>query len=137
MTTLTTTDTTTTTAAPQSPRTAGAPTDVTTGLPTTADYRSEDVFTSRGASYETLAAVATRLAMLAVDDTLNDPSEERTLERTTLVEHLLRFANAHGSTRPAAAVRQALASMLFAQERPGAPALSILEELSLATAHTQ
>lgn len=136
MTTPTSTQTTT-----QRTCTAGAPTDVTTvvtaGLPATADYRSEDVFTSRGASYETLAAVATRLAMLAVDDTLNDPSEERALERTTLVEHLLRFANAHGSTRPAAAVRQALANMLYAQERPGTPALSILEELSLATAHTQ
>jgi hypothetical protein len=96
-----------------------------------------EVFTSRGTSYTTLAAVATRLAALAVEDTLNDPSEDRTLERITLVEHLMRFANAHGSTRPAAAVRQAMASMQFALDRPGTPVLSVLEELEIATARTQ
>lgn len=111
-----------------------------TTIPTpllTEDYRSAEVFTSCGTSYDTLAAVAARLAMLAVEDTLNGPCEERTTERITLVEHLMRFANAHGSTRPAAAVRQAMASMLYANGRPGTPVLSILEELNIATSHTQ
>ncbi|QCU77667.1 hypothetical protein E7744_05225 [Citricoccus sp. SGAir0253] len=94
-------------------------------------------FTSGGSTYDTLAAVATRLAILAVEDTLNDPSEERTTERITLVEHLMWFANAHGSTRPAAAVRRAMAGMLSANGRPGTPVLSVLEELQIAMAHTQ
>ena len=38
---------------------------------------------------------------------------------------------------PAAAVRQAMASMLYANGRPGTPVLSILEELNIATSHTQ
>ena len=109
----------------------------TTVVPTATGRRADETFTSRGASYGTLAAVATRLAVLAVEDTLNDPSEERTTERITLVEHLMRFANAHGSTRPAAAVRQAMASMLYAIGQPGTPVLSILEELNIATSHTQ
>lgn len=97
----------------------------------------EDAFTSRGASYNTLAAVATRLAVLAVEDTLNGPSEDRTLERISLVEHLMRYANAHGSTRPAAALRNALAGMQVAVDRPGTPVLSVLEELRIATCQTQ
>ncbi|HEY4614338.1 MAG TPA: hypothetical protein VIG75_02630 [Citricoccus sp.] len=98
---------------------------------------ADEAFTSRGATYDTLAAVATRLAILAVEDTLNDPDDERTLERITLVEHLLRYANAHGSTRPAAALRRALAGMQFALGQPGTPVLSVLEELRIATAQTQ
>lgn len=113
-------------------------TTTTTTIPLmTTDYRTSAAFTSCGASYDTLAAVATRLAILAVEDTLNGPCEERATERITLVEHLLRFANAHGSTRPAAAVREAMASMLYATGRPGTPVLSILEELHIATSHTQ
>ncbi len=103
----------------------------------TADYRTAEAFTSCGASFDTLAAVAARLAVLAVEDTLNGPCEERTTERITLVEHLMRFANAHGSARPAAAVRQAMASMFYANGRPGTPVLSILEELHLAISQTQ
>jgi hypothetical protein len=99
--------------------------------------RADEAFTSRGASYDTLAAVATRLAVLAVEDTLNGASEDRALERTSLVEHLLRFANAHGSTRPAAALRKALAGMQIAVDRPGTPVLSVLEELRIATCQTQ
>lgn len=98
---------------------------------------ADEAFTSRGATYDTLASAATRLAILAVEDTLNGPDDERTLERITLVEHLMRYANAHGSTRPAAALRRALAGMQFALGQPGTPVLSVLEELRLATAQTQ
>jgi hypothetical protein len=109
-----------------------------TTVGTTATGRqADDTFTSRGASYDTLAAVATRLAVLAVEDTLNGTSEDRALERVSLVEHLLRFANAHGSTRPAAALRKALSGMQIAVDRPGTPVLSVLEELRIATCQTQ
>jgi hypothetical protein len=109
-----------------------------TTVGTTATGRqADDTFTSRGASYDTLAAVATRLAVLAVEDTLNGTSEDRALERVSLVEHLLRFANAHGSTRPAAALRKALSGMQLAVDRPGTPVLSVLEELRIATCQTQ
>lgn len=104
---------------------------------TTRSTATDEEFTSRGTSYGTLAAVATRLAALAVEDTLNDPSEDRTLERITLVEHLLRYANAHGSTRPAYALRRALVDMQFALGQPGTPVLSVLEELRVATSYTQ
>jgi hypothetical protein len=104
---------------------------------TATGQRDDDTFTSRGASYDTLAAVATRLAVLAVEDTLNGTSEDRALERVSLVEHLLRFANAHGSTRPAAALRKALSGMQIAVDRPGTPVLSVLEELRIATCQTQ
>jgi hypothetical protein len=104
---------------------------------TSTGQRVDETFTSRGASYDTLAAVATRLAVLAVEDTLNGPSEDRALERISLVEHLLRFANAHGSTRPAAALRKALSGMQIAVDRPGTPVLSVLEELRIATCQTQ
>jgi hypothetical protein len=108
-------------------------------IPATAasGQRADDAFTSGGTTYDTLAGVATRLAALAVEDTLNGPSEERALERVTLVEHLMRFANAHGSTRPAAAVRRAMAGMQFALGQPGTPVLSVVEELQIATSQTQ
>jgi hypothetical protein len=126
----------------------------TTGLPAPTEAPSPDIpaapataapvdpwagdsFTSAGTTYDTLAAVATRLAVLAVEDTLNGPAEERAVERVTLVEHLMRFANAHGSTRPAAALRKALAGMQFAVGRPGTPVLSVVEEIHLATAQTR
>jgi hypothetical protein len=112
--------------------TIGSPTGSTTAGP-----RAETAFTSGGTSYETLASAAVRLAVLAVEDTLNGPSQDRTLERITLVEHLMRFANAHGSTRPAAALRQALAGMQYALGQPGTPVLSLLEELRIAASHTQ
>jgi hypothetical protein len=105
--------------------------------PTTADPWAAAAFTSGGTSYDTLASAAIRLAVLAVEDTLNGPSQDRTMERVTLVEHLLRYANAHGSTRPAAALRQALAGMQYALGQPGTPVLSVLEELRIATSHTQ
>jgi hypothetical protein len=104
--------------------------------PAAAGQRAEEGFTSGGACYGTLASVATRLAVLAVEDTLNGPSPDRTIERITLVEHLMRFANAHGSTRPAAAVRQALAGMQYALGQPGTLVLSILEELRIAASHS-
>ncbi|WP_313817315.1 hypothetical protein [Citricoccus sp.] len=99
---------------------------------TTTTSHTHQAFTSGGSTYDTLAAVATRLAVLAVEDTLNDPSDERTIERITLVEHLLRFANMHGSPRPAATVRRALAGMQDALGRPGTPVLPVLEELGIA-----
>lgn len=104
---------------------------------TATGQRADETFTSRGASYNTLAAVATRLAVLAVEDTLNGTSEDRALERVSLVEHLLRFANAHGSTRPAAALRKALSGMQVAVDRPGTPVLSVVEELRIASCQTQ
>ncbi|WMY80068.1 hypothetical protein [Citricoccus sp. I39-566] len=76
------------------------------------------------------------MAVLAVEDHLNGPSEERETERTTLIEHLLAFANTHGSTRAAAAVRQALATIQYVNGRPGTPVLSVLEEIEMAVCHT-
>jgi hypothetical protein len=122
-----------TTVSTTSPTTTG-----TTTVGTTATgHRADETFTSRGASYGTLAAVSARLAVLAVEDTLNGPSEDRTLERISLVEHLMRYANAHGSTRPAAALREALTGMQVAVDVPGTPVLSVLEELRIATCQTQ
>jgi hypothetical protein len=113
-------------------------TTVTTTVGATAtSQRADETFTSRGASYGTLAAVATRLAALAVEDTLNGPSEDRALERISLVEHLMRYANAHGSTRPATTLRRALTGMQIAVDRPGTPVLSVLEELRIATHQAQ
>lgn len=109
----------------------------TSGSTVTRHMPDDEAFTSRGTCYNTLAAVATRLAVLAVEDTLNGSSEDRTLERISLVEHLLRYSNAHGSTRPAAALRKALAGMQVAVDRPGTPVLSVLEELRIATGQTQ
>ena len=117
--------------------TSSATTGMTPAGITTTSQRTGETFISGEASYDTLAGVATRLAILAVEDTLNGPSEDRALERISLVEHLLRFANAHGSTRPAAALRKALSGMQIAVDRPGTPVLSVLEELRIATCQTQ
>jgi hypothetical protein len=117
--------------------TTRSPATGTAVVTTATGRRVEETFTSRGASYGTLAAVATRLAVLAVEDTLNGPSEDRTLERVSLVEHLLRYANAQGSTRPAATLRKALSGMQTALDQPGTAVLSVLEELRLATCQTQ
>ncbi|MGD6978879.1 MULTISPECIES: hypothetical protein [Citricoccus] len=54
----------------------------------------------------------------------------------TLVEHLLWFANIHGSPRPAATIRQALTTAQYVYGHPGAPALSLLEKIEIATTHT-
>ena len=51
-------------------------------------------------------------------------------------EHLLAFANTHGSTRPAAAVRQALDTIQYVNGQPGTPVLSVLEEITMAIGHT-
>jgi hypothetical protein len=104
---------------------------------TTTNGRTYTAFTSYGTRYDTLAAITARLATLAVEDTLNGPSDDRTTERITLVEHLMRFANAHGSARPAATVRQALTTAQYAYGHPGVPVLSVLEEIEIATTHTQ
>lgn len=108
----------------------------TTATTTTTNGRTYETFTSYGTSYDTLAAVAARLAVIALEDTMHGPSDDRTTERISLVEHLFRFANAHGSSRPAAAVRQAFTTMQYANGHPGVPVLSVLEEIQIATTHT-
>lgn len=103
---------------------------------TTTNGRTYTALTSYGTQYDTLAAATARLATLAVEDTLNGASDDRTTERITLVEHLLRFAHTQGSTRPATTIRQALTTAQYVYGHPGAPVLSVLEEIEIATTHT-
>jgi hypothetical protein len=103
---------------------------------TTTNGRTYPALEAFGSIHDTLAGAAIRLAVLVVEDRLNGPSDERETERITLVEHLLAFANTHGSTRPAAALRQALATIQYVNGQPGTPVLSVLEEIEMAIGHT-
>ena len=105
-------------------------------LATTTNGRTYPTLEAFGASYDTLTGVTIRLAALALEDHLCGPSDDRATERASLIEHLLAFANMHGSTRPVVAVRQVLDTLQYVNGHPGTPVLSVLEELEVAISHT-
>lgn len=93
-------------------------------------------FTSMGTGYDTLVSVTTRLASLALKDAAHGPSDGRETERGALVEDLQTFAAQHGAQDPRAAVEMALGTVRYVHSIPGTPVLSVLEEIEIATSHT-
>lgn len=98
---------------------------------TTTNGRTYPQFTSQRIGYDTLAAVAGKLAILAMQDFIIGPSDGRTTTRETLLEDLNTFARRYGSLVPSAAVEVALCNVMWVNGHPGSPVLSLLEELEI------
>lgn len=99
----------------------------------TTDGKTYPSFTSGGVVYDTLAAVAARLAGLALQDHQKGNNPTRNTTRETLLEDLNTFARRLGAQAPALAVEMALINMgTFRGFRVvGSPLRSVLEELEV------
>lgn len=98
---------------------------------TTTNGKTYPRFMSMGTGYDTLSAVAARLAILAMQDHIIGPSDGRTTIRETLLEDLNTFARRHGSRAPSLAIEMALCNVMWVNGHPGTPSLSLLEELEI------
>lgn len=99
----------------------------------TTDGRTYPSFTSGGVVYDTLAAVAARLAGLALQDHQKGANSTRNAARETLLEDLNTFARRLGAQAPALAVEMALINMgtFRGFHVVSSPLRSVLEELEV------
>lgn len=93
-------------------------------------------FRSYGRGYDTLAAVAIRLAQLAHDDTPCGISDGRESERQQLLADLAQFARERGAKYPHATIRMAFENIALIYNFTEAPILSVREEIGIAAHNT-
>lgn len=94
-------------------------------------------FQSYGRAYDTLAAVAIRLAQLAhTDNTPCGISDGRESERQQLLADLAQFARELGAKHPHATITMAFENIALIYNFTEAPILSVREELDIAAHNT-